>query len=143
MGKLLTKGLLMAAGVVGLVLTSSAAARADESVIAKVPFDFIVAGVHMPAGSYQVTQLEGQAIVSVKSTDGRHFAFVLTNALAPQEAGPSAELVFDRVNGTNFLARVVGDESDGREIPLPKKLMTSEPTRVAVLAFPAKKSTGH
>jgi hypothetical protein len=143
MGKLVTQGLLMVAGVAGLVLTSSSAALADDTVIAKVPFDFIVNGVHMPAGSYQVTQLDGQAIISVKSADNRHFAFVLTNALAPEEAGPSAELVFDRVNSTNFLARVVGAESEGREIPLPANVLKSEPTRVAVLAFPARKSTGH
>ena len=142
MGKMFTKGLLMFAGVAGLLAASSAAALADDEVVAAVPFEFIVNGVHMPAGNYQVTQLDGQSIISVKSVDGRHFAFVLTNALAPEQAGPSPELVFDRVNGTNFLARVVSTES-GREIPLPAKLLKSEATRVAVLAFPARRSAGH
>ena len=115
MGKILAKGLFMVAGIAGLLAASSAAALADDEVIAAVPFEFIVNGVHMPAGNYQVTQLEGQSFISVKSVDGRHFAFVLTNALAPEQAGPShLELVFDRVNGTNFLARVVSTES-GRD----------------------------
>ena len=108
-----------------------------------MPFEFIVAGVHMPAGNYQVTQLDGQSIVSVKSMDGRHFAYVLTNALAPEQAGPSPSWCSTASTAPIFSRASSATESDGREIPLPAKLLKSEPTRVAVLAFPAKRSAGH
>jgi len=142
MSKLFTKGMLMIAGAAGLVLASSTAALADDVLVANVPFAFTVNGVQLPAGSYRVTNDGMQSVVSIKSADGRHFAFVLTNGLAPEVAGPNPELVFERVNGTSFLSRIVGVD-EGREIPLPAKIMKQERTRVAVLAIPVTKQAGH
>jgi len=145
MGKLFTKGVLIIAGAAGLIFVSSSAALADDVVVAKVPFAFIVNGVQMPAGNYRVTQDETTPVVSVKSADGLHTAFVLTNGLSPETAGPNPELVFDRVNGTNFLSRIVGVENEGREIPLSPTVLKQEQerTRVAVLAQPLTKQSRH
>ncbi len=144
MRKLLSKGMWLVLGVAGLVVASSTVARADETVIASVPFDFTVNGVHMPAGRYVVTELSGQTTASVTSEDRRHFAFVLTNALDPIDAGMTSELVFERVGTTSYLTRIVGGEGMGREIPLPAKVLKGEHTRVAVAAFPSgAKSATH
>ena len=143
MRKLLSKGMWLMLGVAGLVMASSSVARADQAVIANVPFDFTVNGVTMPAGRYVVTQISGNATVSVASADRRHFAFVLTNALDPVDAGDRSELVFDRVGTTSFLSRIVAGDGIAREIPLPAKILHSERTRVAVATFPAGKSAAH
>ena len=133
MGKLFTKGMMMIAGAAGLILGSSAAALADDVLVAKVPFNFVVNGVQLPAGDYRVTSDGTTPVVSIRNNDGGHAAFVLTNGLSPEAAGPNPELVFERVNGTSFLSRIVGVES-GREIPLPAKVLKQqERTRVAVL----------
>src|SRR6476469_3580652 len=50
MGKLFTKGMMMIAGTAGLILGSSSAALADDVLVAKVPFNFVVNGVQLPAG---------------------------------------------------------------------------------------------
>jgi hypothetical protein len=136
MRKLIIKGMWTMLGAAGLVLASSSAALADDSVVATVPFDFIVSGVHMPAGRYVVTQLDGQALVSVAGADRNHFAFVLSNPLDESKTSDNAKLVFDRVGSNSYLARVVAGMGEGREILVPSKLLKGEPTRVAVAAFP-------
>jgi hypothetical protein len=143
MGKLFTKGMLIIAGATGLILGSSSAALADDVLVAKVPFNFVVNGVEMPAGDYRVTNDETTPVISIKNDDGRHVAFVLTNGLSAEAAGPKPELVFERVNGTSFLSRIIGVEDEGREIPLPAKVMKQERTRVAVLMYPATRQAGH
>jgi len=143
MGKLFTKGMMMIAGTAGLILGSSSAALADDVLVAKVPFNFVVNGVQLPAGDYRVTSDGTTPVVSIRNDDGGHAAFVLTNGLSPEAAGPNPELVFERVNGTSFLSRIVGVES-GREIPLPAKVLKQqERTRVAVLMYPVTKHAGH
>jgi hypothetical protein len=144
MGKLFTRGMLIIAGAAGLIFVSSAAALADDVVEAHVPFAFVVNGVQMPAGNYRVVQDATTPVISVKNADGQHTVFVLTNELSSEAAGPNPELVFDRVNGTNFLSRIVGIENEGREVPLSPKVLKQgqERTRVAVLAQPLTKQSG-
>ncbi len=106
-------GLMMAA--VAMVAGSVGPAVASQEVAARVPFDFVVGGVRLPAGSYVITQGQG-ALVSIESTDRRHSAFVLMNAMAADKAGQGARLVFERVGGEHFLSQVVGGGRDGREV---------------------------
>jgi hypothetical protein len=143
MGKMFIKGALIFAGAAGLIFVSSSAALADEDLVVHVPFAFMVDGHQLPAGNYRVTNDEMLPVVSVRNADGHHFAFVLTNALSPKDAGSQPELVFERVNGTNYLSRVVGVENEGREVPLPAKILKQEPTHVALLAQPQAKQSGH
>ena len=137
---LIMKGWMMV-GVAVLVLAGAAPARADEQVVAKVPFDFIVAGMQMPAGTYVVT-LSNSSIASVSSTDRRHFTFVLTNPVAPEDAGTKAELVFRVANGNHFLERIADGDSRGCEIPLKPALLERSAERVAVALTPARVKIG-
>lgn len=116
-------------GVAVIGLGAASAARADEVVVTKVPFDFIVNGVRMPAGNYTVTQLNDRALVSIASADRRHFAFALTIPLAPDQAGPVPKLVFEQFDGNHFLERIVADENIGREIVLTPAEMKRESDR--------------
>ena len=106
-------GMMMAAAT--MVAGAVVPAGASQEVAARVPFDFVVGGVRLPAGRYVITQGQG-ALVSVESTDRRHSAFVLMNAMAADKAGQGARLVFERVGGEHFLSQVVGGGRDGREV---------------------------
>ena len=134
MGKALRKIATMVLGAAALVLCGASAARADETVVAKVPFDFIVGNVRMPAGTYVVTRLGDQPIISVASADRKHFAFVLTNLVTTNKFWSQPELVFDKFGDNRFLARVMGDDAQGREIPLTPAVMKREADRVVVAA---------
>src|SRR5689334_3451038 len=61
----------LAIATAALGLGSVTVARAQEEVVAKVPFDFIVNGKQMPAGDYQVSQIfEGSGVLTVANADG-------------------------------------------------------------------------
>lgn len=101
-----------------MVLGGAASARADEEVVARVPFDFIAGGVRLPAGNYVVTQQAQPEVVSIASTDRRHFTFVLMNPMSADKAGDTPRLVFERVGADHFLSQVVGDGKEGWEVLL-------------------------
>jgi hypothetical protein len=131
MGKKLIAKVLMALGAVVMVLGIAPSARADQGVVARVPFDFIVGGQRLPAGKYLVTQ--NQALVSIASTDRRHFAFVLMNPMWSDQAGTVPRLVFERIGEDHFLAQVVaGGKEAGRELLLTPAQMERQIQRVEV-----------
>lgn len=107
---------------------SASRAQAEDRVVAKVPFDFMVGTVRLPAGTYTVrTAGDDPAVVAIVSNDGRHAAYVLTipaGTLVTSVQSP--ELVFQRFENQYFLSRIVDDTSDQREIPLTPRIMQQE-----------------
>lgn len=103
-------------GAALMVLGGAASARADQEVVARVPFDFIVGGVRLPAGKYVVAQQAQTSLVSIESTDRRHFAFVLMNPMLLHRAGSEPKLVFERIGAEHFLSQIVGEGKGGLEL---------------------------
>jgi hypothetical protein len=106
----------MVIGAAVMLLGGATSARADQEVVANVPFDFIVGGVRLPAGKYVVAQQGQSSLVSIESTDRRHFAFVLMNPMALDRAGSASKLVFERVGPEHFLSQIVGEGKEGLEL---------------------------
>ena len=108
------------------VMTGSAsAARADERIVAKVPFAFIVGDTQLPAGDYVVERTSGEPdVLEIASADGRQFVYALTiSSSDAQSADP--ELIFAKFSDHYFLAGVVHD-GGGREIILTPLMMEHE-----------------
>jgi hypothetical protein len=136
MGNHLMRRLWMA-GTAGLmVLGAASSARADEKVVAKVPFEFIVGNLRMPAGTYVLTQDTEHSLVSIANRDRKHFTFVLTNPITGTGERSNPELIFDKVGDNHFLARIINQDNEGREIPLTPAVMQREVDRVAAVAAP-------
>lgn len=115
----------MAVAVTMIGVAIASPARADERILAKVPFDFIVGRSQFPAGDYVITEASASGVLSIANADNRHFAFVLTNADSPRgETQP--ELVFERLGGVNFLSRISDGLDLNREIPLTRSMMDRE-----------------
>jgi hypothetical protein len=113
-----------------MVLAGARQARADEIVVASVPFDFIVGNVRLPAGHYEVIETSQPDVVAIESTDRRHVAFLLT-ITDSSEKGPAApDLVFDRLGSEHFLARIDTGDGESRDIPLTPATMERELERV-------------
>ena len=108
-------------------------ARADERLVTKVPFDFIVGDARLPAGNYVVTEMSDSGMLSIASTDGEHTALVLTIRAVFDRRGPQSGLVFERFEGEHFLARIIDGNNDGREILLTPALMERAIQHVAAL----------
>ena len=122
-----------AAAAAVLVLGIASAARADERLIASVPFDFFAGDVRMPAGDYVISQPEDiSGVLAVSSKDGRTFAYVSTISAPPADASQSMpELLFKRFEGQYFLSDVFPSPGRGREIPLSSARMSHDITLVA------------
>ena len=129
MGKVIAK-VGMVLGTAVMVLGIAQSARADEEVVARVPFDFIVGGQRLPAGKYVVTQ--NRALVSIASADRRHFAFVLMNPMSTGEAWTAPRLVFERIGEDHFLSQVVAGAKAGSEVLLTPAQMERQIQRVEV-----------
>jgi len=104
----------MALGSLVLMGTGSAYAQGAESVRAEIPFDFKVGEATLPAGEYRLRYdpSEAQGVLTVRSADGRHQAFVLTEAVDAGNGTPNAnKLVFEREGASYVLSEVFTDDS--------------------------------
>ena len=130
MGKKLVAKVGIVLGAAVMVLGTAQSARADKGVVARVPFDFIVAGQRLPAGTYVVTQ--DRALVSITSDDRRHFAFVLMNPMSTDVPWTAPRLVFERIGEDHFLSQIVAGPKEGSEILLTAAQMERQIQRVEV-----------
>jgi len=105
----------------GLVLLGAGNARAQSSdnLLANIPFDFKVGRTTLPAGEYHVTYdaAEVPGLLIVRSQDGRHAVFVLTEGVGNRHPTRDGRLVFEREGDIYALSEVFGaDRREGLEI---------------------------
>jgi len=122
-------------GAAAIVIGAASPARAEQRLVANVPFDFIVGTLRLPAGHYVVTESDDRAVVSIANTNGHDFTFVLTIAESLDETIDQPELVFKQYGGQRFLSDVLTSGSDGREIPLNGSTMAETVDHVAMVSF--------
>jgi hypothetical protein len=94
-----------------LVLSSSMAAtqvaRAEQSMVVKIPFAFTVGDATLPAGEYRVHTLDNNsAVILIRCSDADQSAMVLSNAAQAKETLTQSKLVFQRYNDRYFLSQV-------------------------------------
>ena len=119
-----------------MTIGAASAARADERIVAKVPFAFIVSGVRLPAGSYTITEnVAGGGVCRIANDDGRESLYVMTTA-ADDRPDAQPELRFKKFGDQYFLSRVVTWDGEEREIVLTKSIMEHELTEVAAAEHP-------
>lgn len=110
-----------------LVVASPTAARADENIVATVPFAFIVGSVRMPPGDYVIRETtDAPDLLSIESKDGRYTSFILAIPAASDQQAGRSELVFEKFAGRLFLSRVEAGDGDGFEIVLTPAIMERE-----------------
>ena len=91
--------------VLGLRL--GAHAQAEDTVIAKVPYDFVAGGVVLPAGTYRVSRLDtaGSRELEISSYEARASVFLLPTLFDDFQTG-HAQLNFEHVGNKYFLSAV-------------------------------------
>jgi hypothetical protein len=118
MGITLKRSLVLAALCAGV---TGAPAYAQDTITARVPFDFVVNGQPFHAGKYEVktnAAIGAADVVSVRGQDGKAFTFVLTTPASghdPTRNEPA--LVFTRHERTYALSQVWESDMMGRELP--------------------------
>jgi hypothetical protein len=97
-----------------MAVGTASVARADQLLVARVPFDFMVGDARLPAGNYIVKETFGNpSVVLIESADGRNSVYTLTFAAALDQSDARPELVFEKVDNQYFLKRI--DTLDGAE----------------------------
>jgi hypothetical protein len=100
------------------VMAFAANAQVLNSVVIRVPFDFVAGEKQMPAGRYTVRRIKSDAesALLIRSEDGRSTAVVLTNT--GEKSPRSAALVFRQHGDRRFLAEVsMPGTASVRELP--------------------------
>ncbi|HEX8745792.1 MAG TPA: hypothetical protein VF717_01245 [Pyrinomonadaceae bacterium] len=101
------------------LVAQSALARTSTSLVVQIPFDFQVAGRTLPAGRYVIERstLFSAEGLSLRNTDKKHGAFVLTSTVQSNIRQSGSRLVFTRYKDQYFLSQFwTAGEASGREL---------------------------
>jgi hypothetical protein len=110
-----------------VIALSASAARADEELVTKVPFAFVVGDVRLPPGDYVVKEMAEGAVFSIESTDGRQGAMTQVVPASPSdETETQPGLQFKKYGNLYFLARITPRDGDEREIVLAPSVVEHE-----------------
>jgi hypothetical protein len=112
------KASVFAAVLLGFCVST---ARAQEMIVARIPFAFVVGSSTLPAGRYEIRPMDnvGATIFAIEGKDSpSEFAFAVTNPASGRDpAGDEPVLVFTRSENQYRLAQIWDSSSEGRELP--------------------------
>jgi hypothetical protein len=87
----------------------AAATRANEpdQIIVNVPYEFVVAGKTLPAGTYRVKRADDHdsRVLAITSFENRDGALLLSSDISPTREGKPT-LIFERVGDQYFLSKI-------------------------------------
>jgi len=92
--------------VLGLGLGTHA--QEEDTVVTKVPFDFVAGGKVLPAGTYRVSRVapgSGSRELEMRSYETRASVFVIPTAFDDVESG-NAQLSFEHLGDEYFLSAI-------------------------------------
>ena len=103
---------VMAVGFVGIFVGS---ARAQERLVATIPFPFVVRGVELPAGRYDIVDVDG--VITIEGTASHSAAVAMATPASGQDPeGREPSLVFIHSEGRYTLSQIW--ESDAKGLAL-------------------------
>lgn len=118
------KALFRVTGMLALAfMAATQIARAQEQVVANVPFAFTVGKTMLPAGEYRVDRwTRDTGTLLIRRTDGSAATYAGSNAKESNTPQTQTKLVFHRYGDRYFLSQVwVEGATRGRELPKSKQ----------------------
>lgn len=125
---------VLAVGFLGMF---AGPARAQETVVAKVPFSFVVRGQEFPAGRYNITTEEG--LLTLRGMDNSGGVFAMTTPAGGSDPiGDQPALVFIRYEKTYRLSQIWQSSSEGLAVEgqsaVPRRASASSDAPIVVAA---------
>ena len=110
-------------GMLALVLLAAHDGRAQEPILANIPFAFTVGNMTLPAGEYRVEKLrDSSPALLIQRTDRGESMIVITSAVEVNAPQAQTKLVFYRHGKQCFLSQVwTAGNARGRELPNSRK----------------------
>ncbi len=129
-------GILAVAGI--LALAALAAQAQDATAVVKVPFQFVVSGTVLPAGSYRVVpDAADPNLLKLYDVSGKIGVPIVTDFGGDVSGADQATFGFRKVGGYYFLSEIRLPGADDRVVPLTTKSIT---TQLAKLQAPADRA---
>ena len=136
------KRLAFAAGLFASVACTCLLAQSND-MLAKIPFEFRMGDVVMPAGDYRIYQAH-TGVVTLRKQDGApKTATLLTRPASRKTASGTGALEFNRYGDAYFLTNVWSPSShDGRALPkgVTEKELISRAGQVQTAGIPLRRN---
>ena len=116
----MVKTLCRITGMLTLALLATQGLRAQEPVLANIPFAFTAGKMALPAGEYRIGKLATgtDSLLLIQRTDYSASMIVIANAKEANKEQDHSKLIFRRHGNRYFLSQVwVAGHSRGRELP--------------------------
>lgn len=113
------KSFLRIAGMLALAfVATSQIARAQQPMVANVPFAFTAGDKTLPAGEYRVEKApHSDLTLMIRSADGKEGMFVSALPAETRKPQTQSKLIFHRYGNRYFLSQVwVAGHSQGRQL---------------------------
>lgn len=91
--------------VLSMIVTTQVT-RAQDVMVANIPFQFVAGNVTLPAGEYRVQKLEGKPVLLIRCPDANASAMVIAIASQAKKTQTQSKLVFNRYGDRYFLSQV-------------------------------------
>lgn len=110
-------------GMLALVLLAAHDGRAQEPILANIPFAFTVGNMTLPAGEYRVEKLrDSSPALLIQRTDRGASMIVITSAVEVNAPQAQTKLIFNRHGKQYSLSQVwTAGNARGRELPNSRK----------------------
>lgn len=118
------KALFRITGLLALAfMAATQIARAQEQVIANVPFAFTAGNTAFPAGEYRIGKwITGEGTLLIQRTDKGPTTFAWSSVTLSDTRQTQTKLVFHRYGDRYFLSQVwVEGSTQGRQLPKSKE----------------------
>jgi hypothetical protein len=129
--------ILAMSSLVVMLAVASARAGSSTRIEADVPFDFMLAGKTLPAGTYSISE-DRAGVLRIRSMDHRSSAAVLTDTVRGRSRNNAAVLVFTRYGDQCFLAEAWFGIGGGVELSKSRKELELRPVKPQGLAKNAR-----
>jgi hypothetical protein len=127
------RSFVMASFLVLCSMAATQAARAQQPMVASIPFAFVAGNATLPAGEYRVQILDrNSAVLLIHCSDPSASAIVITNAAQAKELSSESKLVFNRYGNRYFLSQVwTAGSIHGRQLlKSPREAEVAQSTRL-------------
>ena len=106
-------------GMLALALLAAQIGRAQEPVLANIPFAFTAGNMTLPAGEYRVEKVQNSSpALLIRRTDGSAYMIVMTSAVQVNAPQKQTKLIFHHYANGYFLSQVWAEgNTRGRELP--------------------------
>jgi len=101
------RALVMASVMALTAMASTRVAQAQDHLVIRIPFDFVVGGTTLPAGEYSVnTSGPERTLLLIDRQDASASIFMGANAIIASEPKSESKLVFNRYGDRYFLSQI-------------------------------------